>query len=69
MRIRMTRYLLIVIAMFIASGCGSDYPATGAPQKVDHEADTPRLVCVIPAVQDIVPRGTIVTGTLAAEDR
>ena len=33
------------------------------------EAVTPRLVHVIPAAQDRVARGTVVTGTLAAEDQ
>jgi RND family efflux transporter MFP subunit len=66
----MIRYLLlIVIAMFLTTGCGSDYPATGAPPRADREAITPRLVRVIPAAQDTVARGTVVTGTLAAEDQ
>jgi RND family efflux transporter MFP subunit len=69
MRIMMTRYALIVIALFFATGCESDYPATGAPPRADREAVTPRLVHVIPAVQDTVARGTVVTGTLAAEDQ
>jgi multidrug efflux pump subunit AcrA (membrane-fusion protein) len=66
----MIRYrLLIVIAMFLTTGCGSDYPATGAPPRADREAITPRLVRVIPAAQETVARGTVVTGTLAAEDQ
>jgi RND family efflux transporter MFP subunit len=66
----MIRYLLlIVIAIFLTTGCGSDYPATGAPPRADREAITPRLVRVIPAAQDTVARGTVVTGTLAAEDQ
>jgi RND family efflux transporter MFP subunit len=69
MSIRMTGYFLIVIAMFIATGCGSDYPATGAGPRADREAVTPRLVRVLPAAQDMVARGTVVTGTLAAEDQ
>jgi RND family efflux transporter MFP subunit len=60
---------IIVMAMFIATGCGSDYPATGAPPKADREAVTPKLVHAVPAAQDVVPRGTLVTGTLAAEDQ
>ena len=69
MRSRMILYLVIVIAIFMASGCGSDYPATGAPTRAEREAATPRLVHVIPAAQDRVARGTVVTGTLAAEDQ
>lgn len=65
----MIRCLVLVIAMFIATGCGSDYPATGAPPRAEREAATPRLVHVIPAAQDTVARGTVVTGTLAAEDQ
>jgi RND family efflux transporter MFP subunit len=65
----MIRCLVLVIAMFIATGCGSDYPATGAPPRAAPEAATPRLIRVIPAAQDRVARGTVVTGTLAAEDQ
>jgi membrane fusion protein, multidrug efflux system len=65
----MIRCLVLVIAMFIATGCGSDYPATGAPPRTGREAATPRLIRVIPAAQDRVARGTVVTGTLAAEDQ
>lgn len=65
----MIRCLVLVIAMFIATGCGSDYPATGAPPKAEREAAIPRLIRVIPAAQDRVARGTVVTGTLAAEDQ
>ena len=65
----MIRYLLIVMAMFIAAGCGSEYSATGAPPKADREVVTPRLVRVVPASQDTMARGTVVTGTLAAEDQ
>ena len=65
----MIRCLVLVIAMFIATGCGSDYPATGAPSRAEREAVTPRLVHVVPATQDKVTRGTVVTGTLAAEDQ
>jgi RND family efflux transporter MFP subunit len=65
----MIRYLLIVMAMFIATGCGSEYAATGAPPKAEREAVTPRLIRAIPATQDTVARGTVVTGTLAAEDQ
>ena len=69
MRIRMIGYFLIVMAMFIATGCESDYPATGTSPRADREAVTPRLVHVVPAAQDMVARGTVVTGTLAAEDQ
>jgi RND family efflux transporter MFP subunit len=65
----MIRNLLIVMAMLIATGCGSEYAATGAPPRAEREAVTPRTVHVIPAVQDTVARGTVVTGTLAAEDQ
>ncbi len=65
----MAAYVLIVMAMFIATGCGSDYPATGAPSQAGRDAVTPRLVRVIPAAQDTVIHGTVVTGTLVAEDQ
>ena len=65
----MVGYLVILLAIFITTGCGSDYPATGAPPGAEREAVTPRLVHVIPAAQDRVARGTVVTGTLAAEDQ
>jgi RND family efflux transporter MFP subunit len=65
----MIRYCLIVMAMFIVAGCGSDYPATGALPRADRDAVTARPVRVIPAAQDTVARGTVVTGTLAAEDQ
>ena len=67
---RVTCYCLIVmIVMCITTGCGSDYPATGAPSRADREAATPKLVHVVPAAQDTVARGAVVTGTLAAEDQ
>jgi RND family efflux transporter MFP subunit len=65
----MIRYFFIAVAMCIVTGCGSDYPATGAPPRAEREAVTPRSVRVIPAAQDIVARGSVVTGTLAAEDQ
>ena len=65
----MVGYFVILLAIFITTGCGSDYPATGAPPGAEREAVTPRLVHVIPAAQDRVARGTVVTGTLAAEDQ
>jgi RND family efflux transporter MFP subunit len=67
--IRIALHLCLVAAMFIATGCGSDYPATGAPQRTEREAVIPRQVHVVPAAQDTVARGTVVTGTLAAEDQ
>jgi RND family efflux transporter MFP subunit len=69
MRRRMRRYLRVVIALLIATGCQSDYPATGAPQRAEREGAAPRQVRVVPAAQDTVARGTVVTGTLAAEDQ
>jgi RND family efflux transporter MFP subunit len=69
MRKRMIWCLVIVTAMGIVTGCGSDYPATGAPQRAEREALTPRAVRVVPAAQATVARGTVVTGTLAAEDQ
>jgi RND family efflux transporter MFP subunit len=65
----MIRYFFIAVAMCIVTGCGSDYPATGAPPRAEREAVTPRSVRVIPAAQDTVARGSVVTGTLAAEDQ
>src|ERR671914_1585603 len=69
MRRRMRLYLCVVIALLIATGCQSDYPATGAPQRAEREGAAPRQVRVVPAAQDTVARGTVVTGTLAAEDQ
>jgi membrane fusion protein, multidrug efflux system len=69
MRRQMLCSFFVVITMVIATGCGSDYPATGASPRADREASTPRLVHVIPAAQSMVARGTVVTGTLAAEDQ
>ena len=65
----MIRYFFIAMALCIITGCGSDYPATGAPQRGEREAVTPRAVRVVPAAQATVTRGTVVTGTLAAEDQ
>ncbi len=61
--------LIVMIVMCITTGCESDYLATGAPSRATREAVTPRLVHVVPAAQDMVARGTVVTGTLAAEDQ
>jgi RND family efflux transporter MFP subunit len=61
--------LLIVVLLFFTTGCQSDYPATGAPQKGKQSDTPPRQVDVVPATEDIVTRGTVVTGTLAAEDQ
>jgi RND family efflux transporter MFP subunit len=69
MRRRMAPYVLIVVAMLIATGCGSDYPATGAPPRGARDGVTPKLVHVLPAAQAPVTGGTVVTGTLAAEDQ
>ncbi len=68
MRSRIVGYLVILLAIFITTGCGSEYPATGAPLGTAHEAVTPRLIPVIPAAVDRVARGTVVTGT-SAEDQ
>jgi RND family efflux transporter MFP subunit len=65
----MVAYLVILLAVLITTGCGSDYPATGAPTGAGPEAVTPRLVHVVPATQERVARATVVTGTLAAEDQ
>jgi RND family efflux transporter MFP subunit len=65
----MRLYLCIVIALLIATGCQSDYPATGAPQKAEREGAASRQVRVVSAAEDTVARGTVVTGTLAAEDQ
>jgi RND family efflux transporter MFP subunit len=65
----MAPYVFIVMAMFIATGCGSDYSATEVLPGGARDAVPPRLVRVIPAAQETVTHGTIVTGTLAAEDQ
>jgi RND family efflux transporter MFP subunit len=67
--IKITLPLFMVVAMLIATGCESDYPATGAPPRTEREGTTARQVRVVPAAQETVARGTIVTGTLAAEDQ
>jgi RND family efflux transporter MFP subunit len=69
MRKSMILHLFIMVALFLATGCGSDYPATGSPQQTTREASPPRQVRAVPVVQDTVARGTVVTGTLAAEDQ
>jgi hypothetical protein len=61
--------LFMVIALGTFTGCQSDYPATGAPQDGERTAVAPRQVRVLPATQDTVSRGTVVTGTFAAEDQ
>jgi RND family efflux transporter MFP subunit len=67
--IKITLHLCLAVAMLIATGCGSDYPATGAPPRVEREGAAARQVRVVPAVHDTVARSTVVTGTLAAEDQ
>jgi RND family efflux transporter MFP subunit len=63
-------YLITMVSLCCVTGCSSDHPASGAPKKSPgHEATIPRQVDVIPAVEEKVTRGTIVTGTLAAEDQ
>jgi RND family efflux transporter MFP subunit len=61
--------LFVAVAMLITTGCGSDYPATGAPQRTEQEGTRARQVRVVPAAQETIARGTVVTGTLAAEDQ
>lgn len=65
----MILYLFFVVALFIATGCESDYPATGSPPRTGQEAPPSRQVRAVPVIQDAVARGTVVTGTLAAEDQ
>ena len=48
---------------------GAIIPPLEHRPRAEREAVTPRLVHVIPAAQDRVARGTVVTGTLAAEDQ
>jgi RND family efflux transporter MFP subunit len=62
-------YLITIVSIFYATGCQSDYPATGAAQSAGREITAPRQVQVVPAAEDTVARGTTVTGTLAAEDQ
>jgi RND family efflux transporter MFP subunit len=62
-------YLWAVIALGFLTGCQSDHPATGAPQKTERAAVQPRQVRVVSAAEDTVSRGIVVTGTLAAEDQ
>lgn len=62
-------HLFIAIALWALTGCQSDYPATGSAQQTEREAAPPRQVRVLPATQDTVARGALVTGTLAAEDQ
>jgi RND family efflux transporter MFP subunit len=61
--------LLLLTVGLVAAGCGSDRPATAAPQKGAATAPKPREVQVVPAAVVNMPRTVTVTGTLAAEDQ
>jgi RND family efflux transporter MFP subunit len=60
--------LITIVTIFCLTGCQSDYPASGTPQSLGREPAAPRQVHVVPAAEDMVARGTVVTGTLAAEE-
>jgi RND family efflux transporter MFP subunit len=64
-----TLYLILIVTICCITGCSSDHPASGTSKSLGHETTTPRQVQVIPAVEEKVTRGTIVTGTLAAKDQ
>ena len=64
-----TLCLFTVVALCFFTGCHSDAPATGAPQRAEPGVASPRQVRVVSAAEDTVTRGTVATGTLAAEDQ
>jgi RND family efflux transporter MFP subunit len=61
--------LITIVAIYCLTGCQSDHSATGTPQRPEREPTAPRQVHVVPAAEDTVARGTVVTGTLAAEEQ
>lgn len=66
----MVRSLLVLaMVVLLLTSCESDYPATGAAQQNEQGGTPPRPVRLVAAVADTVPRGTVVTGTLTAEDQ
>jgi RND family efflux transporter MFP subunit len=67
--VRKALYLVTVVALCFLTGCHSDSTATGAPQSAKPVAASPRQVRVVSAAEDTVARGTVATGTLAAEDQ
>jgi multidrug efflux pump subunit AcrA (membrane-fusion protein) len=66
--VRKLLYGITMMAMVCATGCQSDYLATGSLQSAK-EATIPRQVHVVSAVEDQVACGTVITGTLAAEEQ
>lgn len=64
-----TLYLFTVVALCLFTGCDSESPATGAPRRAEPGVASPRQVRVVSAAEDIVARGTVASGTLAAEDQ
>jgi RND family efflux transporter MFP subunit len=66
---RKTLYLFTVVALCFFTGCHSESPATGAPRRAEPDGASPRQVRVVSAAEDTVVRGTVATGTLAAEDQ
>lgn len=62
-------HLLTAIAFCFLSGCQSDHPATGTPQRTAPTASPPRQVRVAAVAEGTMTRGTTVTGTLAAEEQ
>jgi RND family efflux transporter MFP subunit len=65
----MALYLFLVMAIFLATGCQGDHSATGAPPQDGRSSTPPRQVRLVAAVEEQVAHGTVVTGTLAAEDQ
>lgn len=57
--------IAVVACALLAAACQVEKPTAAAP----NSGATPRKVQVTPAVQDMVPRGIEVTGTLAAQDQ
>lgn len=66
---RMPLSICIMVALFLTTGCQSDYPATGAPPQEERDSTPLRQVRLVEAVEDQVAHGTVVTGTLAAKDQ
>jgi RND family efflux transporter MFP subunit len=65
----MPLYLFVIGLIWLTAGCQSDYPASGAPQKDERGGPPARQVRLVPAAEEMLAHGTVVSGTLAAEDQ
>lgn len=59
---------VLLFAALLGAGCQRQNPATASPQKAGPPQAAPRPVRVVPAVEEIVPRSVVATGTLAADE-